>query len=170
MLRTNFFYKFFKHEENSNHKIVKYSPSKEFDLKEQIMRQIIEIDKKISENSKALIEAQIVRLRSTFSKSNNFIEKIGENVYKLKLEESINWHQKELKELYCRRKELQTNLEKIKGVFWLNRIKRLIVIIFIGFLVFLGLFIFLSGFMLLIYLMPIIILILLGYLIARKKY
>tara|TARA_X000000368_G_scaffold210975_1_gene166698 strand:- start:445 stop:957 length:513 start_codon:yes stop_codon:yes gene_type:complete len=170
MLRSNFFYRFFKHKKNTNYQIVKYKLNKEFELQDKLKDQIIDIDKKISENSKSLIEAQIVKFRSTFSKSNNFIEKIGENVYKLKLEESINWHQKELKELYCKRKELQNNLEKIQGVFWLNRIKRLIAIIFIGVLVLIGLFIFLSGFMILIYLMPLIILIILGYLIANKKY
>ena len=170
MLRSNFFYRFFKHKENSNYEIVKYKLNKEFELQDKLKDQIIEIDKKISENSKSLIEAQIVKFRSSFSKSNNFIEIIGENLYKSKLEESINWHQKELKELYCRRKELQTNLEKVKGVFWLNRIKRLIAIIFIGFLAFIGIFIFFSGFMILIYFMPLIILIILGYLITNKKY
>ena len=170
MLRSNFFYRFFKHKKNSNYEIVKYKLNKKFDLEEKLKDQIIEIDKKISEDSKALMEAQIVKFRSAFSKSNNFIEKIGEKVYKIKLEESINWHQKELKESYLKRQELQTNLEKIKGVFWLNRIKRLIAIIFIGFLVFIGIFIFLSSFMILIYLMPVIILILLGYVIANKKY
>ena len=170
MLRTNFFYKFFKHKANSNQKIVRYSPSKEFDLKEKIMRQIMEIDKKISENSKALIEAQIVKLRSTFSKSNNFIEKIGENVYKAKVEESINWHQKQLKELYLRRKTLQINLEKLQGVFWQNRIKRLLAILLIGLFSLLIVFIFLSGFMLIIYLLPIILLISFCYFIANKTY
>tara|TARA_Y100001968_G_scaffold271628_1_gene263370 strand:- start:75 stop:524 length:450 start_codon:yes stop_codon:yes gene_type:complete len=149
---------------------VKYKLNKEFELQEKLKDQIIEIDQKISETSKALIEAQIVKFRSAFSKSNNFIEKIGENVYKLKLEESITWHQKELKELYYRRKELQTNLEKIQGVFWLNRIKRLIGIISIGILGLIGIFIFLSGFMILIYLMPLFILIVLGYFISNKKY
>ena len=170
MLRSNFFYRFFKHNKNNNYEIVKYKLNNDFDLQDKIKDQIIEIDKKISETSKSLIEAQVVKLRSTVSSSNNFIGKIGKNVYKLKLEESINWHQKELKELYCKRKELQTSLEKIQGVFWLNRIKRLIAIIFIGGLVLIGLFIFLSGFMILIYLMPLIILIILGYLIANKKY
>ena len=170
MLSSNFFYRFFKHKKNSNYEIVQYNLNKKFDLQDKLQNQIIEIDKKISENSKALIEAQIVKLRSTFSKSNNFIEKIGENVYKLKLEESISWHQKELKKLYYKRKELQINLERIKGVFWLNRIKRLIAIIFIAFLSFIGLFIFLSGFMILIYLMPLILLIIFGYLIANNKY
>jgi len=170
MLRSNFFYRFFKHKENSNYEIVNYKLNKEFELQDKLKDQIIEIDKKISETSKSLIEAQVVKLRSTVSSSNNFIGKIGKNVYKLKLEESINWHQKELKELYCKRKKLQTSLEKIQGVFWLNRIKRLIAIIFIGVLVLIGLFVFLSGFMILIYLMPLIILIILGYLIANKKY
>ena len=166
MLRSNFFYKFFKQAQISDHKIVKYNLNKEFNLEDQVKNEIIEIDKRISKDSKALIEAQIVKLRSTFSKSNNFIEKLGENIYKVKLEESISWHQKQLKELYSRRRELQIRLEKVKGIFWLSRIKRLLIIVLLGFFILLGLFIFLSGFMLIIYLLPVI---LLGYLIANKK-
>ena len=170
MLRANFFYKFFKHKRNSEHEIVKYNSNTEFNLADEVSLKIVEIDKKISENSKALLEAQIVKLRSTFSTSNNFIEKIGRNVYKVKLEESINWHQQQLKDLYLRRRELQTNLEKLKGIFWLNRIKRFLKIILIGFLMLFSLFIFLSGFMIIIYLMPLIILIFFGYLIMTKRY
>ena len=169
MLRSNFFYKFFKQYQNTNHKIVKFNPNKEFDLEEEINLKIIAIDKKISENSKALMEAQIVKFRSTFSQSKNFIETIGDNVYKKKVEESINWHQKQLKELYFRRKELQITLEKLKGVFWLNRIKRLLTLIFISFLILIVLFIFLSGFMIIIYLLPLILVILVGYFLANKK-
>jgi len=169
MLRSNFFYKFFKQSQNNNHKIVKFNPNKEFDLQEEINLKIIAIDKEISENSKALMEAQIVKFRSTFSQSKNFIETIGDNFYKKKVEESINWHQKQLKELYFRRKELQITLEKLKGVFWLNRIKRLLTLIFISFLILIVLFIFLSGFMIIIYLLPLILLILVGYFLANKK-
>ena len=136
----------------------------------KIKSNIIEIDQKILEISKSLVQAQIVKLRSTFSKSNNFLEQIGKNVYKTKVEDSINWHQKQLKELYFRRRELEINLEKLKGIFWLNRIKRLLRIILIGFFIFLTLFIFLSGFMIIIYLMPLIILILLGYFLSTKRY
>ena len=132
MLKENFFYKFLKYKNNNSNKIVRYNVNREFDLQHQINNKIIEIDEKISENSKALIEAQIVKLRSNFSKSTNFLEKIGQNVYKTKIEDSINWHQKELKELYFQRKELSINLEKIKGIYWLNRIKRFLTIIFIS--------------------------------------
>ena len=170
MLQGKFFYKFFQKPQNNHHQIVKYNSNREFNLADEMNLKIMEIDKKISENSKALVEAQIVKLRSTFSNSNNFIEKIGKNVYKVKIEESINWHQKQLKELIIKRKELQINLDKIKGVFWLNRIKRFLKILFIGFFILLSLVIFLSGFMIMIYLLPIILLILLVYLIATKKY
>ncbi len=170
MLRTNFFFKFFKYKHNSSNEIVKYNSSEKVEFQDKINIEIIEIDQKISENSKALIEAQIVKLRSNFSGSNNFIEKIGRNVYKTKLEDSINWHQKQLKELYLRRRELQINIEKLKGIFWLNRIKRFLRIMLIGFFILLSLFVFLSGFMIIIYLLPIIILIFLGYLISSKKY
>tara|TARA_B100000965_G_C19242372_1_gene604975 strand:- start:143 stop:655 length:513 start_codon:yes stop_codon:yes gene_type:complete len=170
MLRANFIFKFFKNKQISNHVIVQYNPNESFSLQDQINSKIIDIDKKISENSKALIEAQIVNFRSTFSGSYNFLEHIGKNVYKKKLEDSINWHQKQLKELYLRRRELKINLEKIKGIFWINRIKRLLRIILIGCIIFISLLMFLSGFIIIIYLMPFIILIFLGYLVSTKKY
>tara|TARA_B100001250_G_scaffold386503_1_gene383090 strand:+ start:2243 stop:2755 length:513 start_codon:yes stop_codon:yes gene_type:complete len=170
MLRANFFNKLFKYRKNSSHKIIKYNSNTQFDLQDQINSQIIEIDQKISENSKALIEAQIVKLRSSFSKSTNFIDKIGKNVYKAKLEESITWHQQKLKELYLKRRNLQRNLEKMTGIFWISQIKRFLTIIFIGFFILLSLFIFFSGFLVIIYLLPILMLLCLGYFIANKKY
>ena len=169
MLRANFF-KFFKSKKNSSYEIVQYNSNKNFSVQDQIKTNIIEIDQKILEISKSLVQAQIVKLRSTFSKSNNFLEQIGKNVYKTEVEDSINWHQKQLKELCFRRRELEIKLEKLKGIFWLNRIKRLLRIILIGFFIFLTLFIFLSGFMIIIYLMPLIILILLGYFLSTKRY
>jgi len=169
MLTSNFFYKFFKQSLNNRHEIVKYDSNNKFDLEGEINLEIIDIDNNISENSKALMEAQIVKFRSTFSQSKNFIESIGQNVYKKKLEESIQWHQKQLKDLYIRRKELQIKLEKLKGIFWLNKIKRLLRLIFISIIVLLFLFIFLSGFMIIIYLLPFIILILTGYFLANKN-
>mgnify|MGYP001376631026 CR=1 FL=1 len=170
MLTSNFFYKFFKQSLNNRHEIVKYDLNKKFDLEGEINLEIIDIDKNISENSKALMEAQIVKFRSTFSQSKNFIESIGQNVYKKKLEDSIQWHQKQLKDLYIRRKELQIKLEKLKGIFWVNRVKRLLTLIFISFLILLLLFIFLSGFMIIVYLLPLIILIMIGYSLANKNY
>ena len=170
MLRANLFLKFFKYKQNSSHEIIQYNSNENFSLKNQLKTNIEEIDKKISENSKALVEAQIVKFRSTFSKSNNFIGQIGKNIYKTKIEESITWHQKEIKELYLRRRELKINLEKTQGIFWLNRIKRFLRIILIGFFICLSLIILLSGFMIMIYLLPLIILIFLVALIAKKRY
>ncbi len=169
MLRANFFDKFFQDKQNNRHEITKYNLNEKFDLQDQIYINIKEIDRKISENSKSLLEAQIVKFRSTFSQSNNFIEKIGRNVYKGKLEQSINWHQKELKELYVRRKKLRIQLEKIQGIFWINQIKRFLIILLISFFILLSIFIFLSGFMIIIYFMPLFILLLLGYSIINKQ-
>ena len=168
MLRTNFFLKFFKYKKNTNKEIIQYNSNQNFYLEDQIEIKIIEIDRKISESSKALVEAQIVKLRSKFSKSTNFIEHIGKNVYKTKLDESIIWYQKHLKDLYLKRRVLEINLEKHRGIFWLNRIKRILRMIFIGLFIFSGLLIFLSGFMIIIYLMPLIILIVLAYVIVKR--
>ncbi|WP_269616483.1 hypothetical protein [Prochlorococcus marinus] len=170
MLRANFLFKFLKYKQNNGHDIVQYNSNENFELQDQINIEIIDIDKKISENSKALVEAQIVKFKSTFSRSNNFIEQIGKNVYKTKLEDSINWHQKKLKYLYLRRRELEINLEKLKGIYWINKIKRILNLILIGFFILSTLFIFLSGFMIIIYLLPLIILIFLVYLVSTKRY
>ena len=100
MLKENFFYKFFKYKQNSSLAIVNYDSTKKFDLEDKITNKIIEIDKEISEANKGLLQAQLVKFRSTFSNSNNFLEKIGKNVYKKKIDDSIKWHQKDLQELY----------------------------------------------------------------------
>tara|TARA_Y100001968_G_scaffold258458_1_gene245443 strand:+ start:2918 stop:3430 length:513 start_codon:yes stop_codon:yes gene_type:complete len=170
MVRANFFFKFFKYKKKSSCEIVQYNTDKNFSIQNQINTKITEIDKKISHNSTALIEAQVVKFRSKFSRSNNLISQIGKNIYTTKLDESINWYQQQLKELYFSRRKLEIDLEKIKGIFWLNRIKRFLKITLIGFFIFFSLFIFLSGFMIIIYLMPLILLILLVYLISKKRY
>ena len=169
MSLSGFFNNFFKSNRNKNYKLIKYNSNRELELQNQINKKLIAIDQEISETSRSLLEGQIVKLRSNLSKSNNFIDRIGKNIYKTKLDESIIWHQKQLKELYIKRKDLQINLEKIKGIYWINRIKRLLAIIFIVIVLTLILFIFLSGFMIIIYLMPLIILIFLGYLLTSKK-
>ena len=166
MLKENFFYKFFKYKQNSRLDIVKYDSTKKFDLEDKI----IEIDQRILETNKALLEAQIVKFRSTFSNSNNFLEKIGKNVYKKKVDDSIKWYQKDLKELYLKRKTLTINLEKIKGIFWLNRIKRFLKTSLIILFILLSLIIFLSGFMMMIYILPLILLMVLSYSLFSKKY
>ena len=169
MLRANFFYKFFKYKQNSSMEITKYDSNRKFNLQKQINNEIKEINQEISKYTKALFEAQMVKLRSTFSQSNNLIEKIGKNIYKKNIDESIYWHQEKLKELYFNRRELQINLEKIKGTYWLSQIKRFLTIILIGFFILFSLFIFFSGFMIIIYFLPLILLIFLVYLLINKK-
>ena len=169
MSLSSFFNKFFKSNRNNNYEIIRYQSNRDLELQDQLNKKLIEIDQEISQTSRSLLEGQIVKLRSNLSKSNNFIDRIGKNIYKTKLDESIIWHQKQLKELYIKRKDLQINLEKIKGIYWINRIKRLLAIVFIVIVLTLILFIFLSGFMIIIYLMPLIILIFLGYLLTSKK-
>ncbi len=169
MLRGNFFLKFFNYRKNRSQEIVKLNTEKKSSLEDLINLKIIDIDQKISENNKALVEAQIVKLRSTVSRQNNLIEQIGKNIYKTRLEDSINWHQEELKQLYVRRRELEINLDKVKGIFWLNQIKRTLRIVLQVFFIFVSLFIFLSGFMIIIYLLPLMILIFIAYFILTKR-
>ena len=169
MLERNFFHKFFQNKKLDNHKIVKYN-SNQNDLEDQINIQLTKINQEISESSEALIQAQIIKLKYKVSNAKNVLNKIGEKIYKKKLDDSINWYQINLKDLYTRRLELQIKLEKIKGVYWINRIKRLLKIALIVIFILFNLFIFFSGFLIIIYLLPLIILISLVYYIYTKKY
>ncbi len=168
MLDSNFFYKFFRYNKNTSNKITTYQKSNNFDIHNQLTNNLLKIDREIAQNSKALFEAQIVKFRYTFSKSNNFIERIGENLYKNQIEESINWHQRKLKDLYFERSRVQIQIERITGSFWINRIKRILTLVFLLFLLLLSIFIFISGFLAMIYTLPFLILISIAYIFSRK--
>ena len=170
MLESNFFYKFFRNKKNTSDKITKFVPSKNFEIENNIKQQLMEIDREITQNSKSLFEAQIVKFRSAFSNPNNFIEKIGKNVYKVQIEDSINWHQKQLKNLYFERSKIQIQLEKITGRFWINRIKRIMKIILLGLGLLLSISIFISGFLAIIYLLPFFIFIFICYILFKESY
>ncbi len=169
MLDSNFFYKLFGYKKNTSNKITTYSPSNNFTIHKEIKTQLIEIDREITQNSKALFEAQIVKFRTTFSKTNNLIEKMGKNIYKNQIEDSVNWHQQKLKDLYFERRRLQIKSEKITGTFWLHRIKRILKVVLLGFLLLLIICIFISGFLAMIYSLPFLILIFIAYTLSRKN-
>jgi len=169
MRRSNFFYKLFNYNRNNSSEITKYNSFENFDYQKNINERILEIDREISENSKALLEAQLVKLKSTFYKSNNFIKHLGTSIYKAQLEDSINWHQKKIRQLYTERKQLQIYIEKKKGIYWINQIKRFLEILSLGFLLLFFMFIMISSFMIIINLIPIILIIILGYWIVNKN-
>ena len=169
MLNSNFFYKFFRYQKNTSTKITTYNPSNNFEIQNNIQTKLIEIDREIAENSKALLETQIVKFRTIFSKPNNLIEKMGRNIYKNQIEDSINWHQKKLKDLYFQRRRMQIQLEKITGIFWMNRIKRILTLILLGFLLLVSIVLFITGLLAMIYSLPFLILIFIGYIFLRKN-
>ena len=169
MFDSNFFYKFFRYKKITSNTITTYNPSSNFDIQNKVKTQLIEIDRELAKNSKALFEAQIVKFRSTFSKPNNLIEKMGKNIYKNQIEDSINWHQQKLKDLYFERWRVQIQLEKITGKFWINRIKRMLTLILLGFLLLLSIFIFISGFLAVVYSLPFLFLIFIFYIFLRKS-
>ncbi len=94
---------------------------------------------------------------------------MGKNIYKNQIEDSINWHLQKLKDLYFERRRVQIQLEKITGKFWMNRIKRILTVILLGFLLLFSIFIFVSGFLALIYSLPFLILIFIVYTLSRKS-
>ncbi len=169
MLNLNFFYKFFKYQRNVSNEITTYNPSNNFKIHNQINTKLIEIDKEIAQNSKDLFEAQIVRFRTIFSTPKNLIERMGKNMYKSQIEDSISWHQQKLKDLYFERSRIQIQLEKITGNLWINRIKRILKVVLLAFLLLLIIFIFISGFLAMVYSLPFLMLVFMVYIFSRKN-
>ena len=170
MFNSNFFHKIFRYKKNISSQITSYDPSNTFKIQSKNKAQMQEIDREIKQNSQALLEAQIVKLRTTFSNPNNLFEQIGRNVYKNQIDVSINWHQKKLKDLYFERRIIQMELEKENGTFWINSIKRSLIILLLIIISLFSVFILISGILAMIYLLPFFILILMGYILLKKKY
>ena len=152
-----------------NFKIQKFKDNNNRIIEEQLKKRLIEIDKKITQTIKDLVNSQLLQIRVVLTSKNNLIDKIQRSIYESPINNSIRWHKHILSELYKERKETQIRYEKITGTYWVNRIKSLFVkLLFFGFIV-LSLGVFISGIMAIIYLLPIILTISIIYLFLQYK-
>ncbi|WP_152557530.1 MULTISPECIES: hypothetical protein [unclassified Prochlorococcus] len=127
------------------------------------------IDKEIEITSKAIIQAQAVRMRSFFAKDNNLLIGLQKKFTESTAATSAQWHQKQLIELYQERRELQFHLDRLTGNAW----KRRLITWFRLFLGFMGIsliiFILFMGLIAAIYLLPIFAMIVIILFIVNKR-
>ncbi len=102
---------------------------------EILTNNIKEIEDQIVENSRQLIQAQAVRIRSAITPDKNFIDTIQKKYVDDSVIKSISFYQKRLKELNLERKNLVDRIDRIKGNYWKKKILNFIVRIFLIILV-----------------------------------
>ena len=81
------------------------------------------IDQKLSKVASELLEAQTVSLRSRFSSNVGLFNSLRKQWVTSAANESAQWHKDRLIALRKERKQIQTELDKVSGNFWTNRIK-----------------------------------------------
>ena len=91
-----------------------------------LIEQITTIDKQIQRTSNAIIEAQVVRVRSLLSREANIFNSFQKKIVVSKATSSVEWHQKQLFMLNQHRKELQIKLDTLTGETWRRRIDNII--------------------------------------------
>ena len=113
---------FFKHEKS--YSIQRFRELKTNDHKKFLLDRIKFLDSQITDTSKAIFQAQSVRVRSLFSQENGFFGGLQKKLVESSVENSINWHQSQLIELTKERNKLQHQLDKLTGQVWPKRLRK----------------------------------------------
>ncbi len=88
-----------------------------------LFKSIERLDQEIKFTSNALLEAQIVRIRSIFSRDNNILSNLQRRVVESTASSSVQWYQQELSILYKKRRGLQLELDRITGKRGIRRLQ-----------------------------------------------
>ncbi len=135
------------------------------DLKDQIDS----LDREIYEVTQALVQAQLVRLRTSFSQNTNWLGNLQQRWYQASSRESASWHKDRLLFLQQKRRKLKYQLEHLTGAYWPNQLRRLIAIAALVIILALGIWILFMGMITALYLLPIWGSILIIYLLLKQR-
>ena len=84
-----------------------------------------EIDRQISDLAGGILQAGMVKVRIALDNNKGFLGNIQKRVYKSAAEESVNWHTKKIRNLINEKREKQKLLDKLEGVYWFKKVKRI---------------------------------------------
>ncbi len=133
-----------------------------------LLEKIQQLDSQISETSKAILQAQAVRIRSAFSRNNGFLGGIQKKLVDSSAENSLIWHQQKLIDLNSERRNAQTRLDQLTGQVWPKRFLKwlIFIVIWVTFL-FISLIV-LMGFFAALYFLPFVALMLFVFFIIKQ--
>ena len=136
---------------------------------ESIKNELYRLDMEISELTKGLLETQLTGIKTKFSRNQGFLGNIQKNWYGAAIQESTSWHQEQIFNLYKKRKSLQRKLDQLTGKFWINRIKRWVILLTVVIFAVLSLAIIFMGVLTFLYLIPVWIGVFFLYMIINRK-
>ncbi|WP_320664580.1 Sema domain-containing protein [Prochlorococcus sp. MIT 1223] len=157
---------FFKKNIRSLQKIEKYTSLP--NSIDSLSTRIKTLDYEIAETSKNIFQAQLVRVRTLFSGSNNFFQGLQQRFVETSATNSLLWHQERLVNLSAERKFLQSKLDRMTGQTWPKRFRKLLSLITIFFLISFICFIFIIGIAAAIYILPTLVFVLMLFLLFRR--
>ncbi len=126
-----------------------------------------EIEREIQITSQAILEAQLVKFRSIFFKSNNLFDGFQKRIVESSVNTSVQWHQQKLMELRKEKVKLQLNLDQLTGKGWERKTLRLIRITFIVIGLLISFLFLILGIFAALYLLPIFIMLLFSFMILK---
>ncbi len=135
---------------------------------QSIIKRLNEIDRQIQFANKSIVEAQLVRFRSLFFKSNNILDGFQKRIVETSADKSVQWHLKELFELRGERRKLQLNYDRLTGKAWQRKLIKLIQLISIGLILLIAISFIILGLFAALYLLPVFLMLILGFLILQK--
>ena len=169
MILFDYISKYKRQATHSHSEISLYKANKQKDRAEQLKDRLIQIDKKILMLSKELIQVQIVRIKYSLSNSKNWLHILQKKVYNVSIQESIDWHAKELRDARRERSIVQSEYDSFTGQTWSNRIKKWTLIFISSILMLFIISIFIMGLIAFIYSLPILIAVICLYLMLNRK-
>ncbi|AAP99763.1 MULTISPECIES: hypothetical protein [Prochlorococcus] len=135
---------------------------------QSLIQEIKEIDSQIQLTSRAIFEAQIVRLRSLFSNQKNLFMGFQKRIIESSANTSAQWHQSQLIALNHERKKLQIELDKLTGRTWQRRFQNWWQSFVVISMLFISISFLIMGLFAALYLLPILVMLILGFLILNK--
>ncbi len=130
---------------------------------------LITIDAELSDLTSRLLQAQVVRIKSGFDSRKGLIGSLQNKFYTAAANESVSWHSKQIKMLINERKKVVDTLDKLKGVYWYKRIRRIFNLCFILLIGVLMAWVAVIGVITAIYALPILLCIFGVYFFMQKK-
>ncbi len=126
------------------------------------------LDNQIQSTIQAIVQAQLVKVRSLFTKETNMFSGFQQKLIESRAENSVQWHQKQLYLLYIERKSLQKLLNTLTGKTWVNRINNFFRIFSLIAIIIASFLLLVTGLLATLYLLPIAIIIVIFFMALRK--
>ena len=134
---------------------------------QSLVERLKEVDSQIQITSQAILEAQLVKLRSVFFKSNSILDGFQKRIVESSVNTSVQWHQNHLRELREEKVKLQLHFDQLTGRAWQRKSIKLIRLFLMLIVVLISSLFFIMGIFTVIYLLPFFTVLILAFLIIK---